>query len=38
VVKGKTAQGPYEYRLKLEEVKAGSENSALRLLWPGNGS
>ncbi|MGA9756708.1 MAG: VIT domain-containing protein [Desulfobaccales bacterium] len=33
VVKGKTAQGPYEHRIKLEEARAGSENAALRLLW-----
>jgi Ca-activated chloride channel homolog len=33
VVRGKTAKGPYEYRLKLSEAKAGPENAALRLLW-----
>jgi len=33
VVKGKTAQGPYEQRLDLREAKAGPENAALRLLW-----
>jgi Ca-activated chloride channel homolog len=33
VVKGKTAQGPYEQRLDLKEAKAGPENAALRLLW-----
>lgn len=33
VVRGKTAQGPYEQRLELKEAKAGPENAALRLLW-----
>jgi Ca-activated chloride channel family protein len=33
IVRGITAQGPYECRLKLEEAQAGPENEALRLLW-----
>jgi Ca-activated chloride channel family protein len=33
VVKGKTAQGPFEQRLELKESRAGEENAALRLLW-----
>jgi Ca-activated chloride channel family protein len=33
MVRGKTAQGPYEHRLELKEAKAGPENAALRLLW-----
>ena len=33
VVRGKTAQGPYEQRLELKDAKAGPENAALRLLW-----
>ena len=33
VVRGKTAQGPYEQRLELKEAKSGPENAALRLLW-----
>ena len=33
VVKGKTAQGPFERRIKLEEAKASPDNAALRFLW-----
>jgi len=33
VVRGKTAQGAFERRIKLEEAKAGPDNAALRLLW-----
>jgi Ca-activated chloride channel family protein len=33
VVRGKTAKGPYEHRLSLQEAKVGPENAALRLLW-----
>jgi Ca-activated chloride channel family protein len=33
VVKGKTAQGPFERRIKLEEAKASPDNTALRFLW-----
>ncbi|MCX5892392.1 MAG: trypsin, partial [Deltaproteobacteria bacterium] len=33
VVKGKTAQGPFERRIKLEEAKSSPDNSALRFLW-----
>jgi Ca-activated chloride channel homolog len=33
VVKGKTAQGPFEQRLELKEARTGEENAALRLLW-----
>ena len=33
VVKGKTAQGPFERRIKLEEAKSSPDNAALRFLW-----
>ncbi len=33
VVRGKTAQGPFERRLELKEAKASQDNAALRLLW-----
>ena len=33
VVKGKTAQGPFERRIKLEEAKPSPDNAALRFLW-----
>jgi Ca-activated chloride channel homolog len=33
VVTGKTAQGPFERRIKLEEAKASPDNVALRFLW-----
>jgi Ca-activated chloride channel family protein len=33
VVRGKTAQGPFERRLELKEAKASPDNAALRLLW-----
>ena len=33
VVKGKTAQGPFERRIKLAEAKASPDNAALRFLW-----
>jgi Ca-activated chloride channel family protein len=33
VVRGQTAQGPFERRIKLEEAKASQDNAALRFLW-----
>ena len=33
VVRGKTAQGPFERRLELKDAKASPDNAALRLLW-----
>lgn len=33
VVRGKSASGPFERRIKLEEAKSGPDNAALRLLW-----
>jgi Ca-activated chloride channel homolog len=33
VVRGKTAQGPFEKKIDLGEAKASQDNSALRLLW-----
>ncbi|MCL4503928.1 MAG: AgmX/PglI C-terminal domain-containing protein [Deltaproteobacteria bacterium] len=33
VVKGKTAQGPFERRIDLSEAKSSPDNAALRFLW-----
>jgi Ca-activated chloride channel family protein len=33
VVRGKTAQGPFERRIQVEPAQASEANSALRLLW-----
>jgi Ca-activated chloride channel family protein len=33
VVRGKSAQGPFERRIELKEAKASPDNAALRLLW-----
>jgi Ca-activated chloride channel homolog len=33
VVRGKTAQGPFEKKIDLGEAKASQDNAALRLLW-----
>ena len=33
VVRGRTAQGAFERRIKLEEARASQDNAALRLLW-----
>jgi Ca-activated chloride channel family protein len=33
VVKGKTARGDFEQKIKVEDGKASPENAALRLLW-----